>query len=434
MPIVAIVGRPNVGKSTFFNKITGKRLAIVQDEPGVTRDRIYAPAEWRGYNFTLADTGGIVLKGGDDITRSVYKQAEEAIAGADVILMIVDGKEGLMPADYDAASVLRSSKKPVVLAVNKLDNFDTSGIYEFYKLGLGEPFPFSAEQGLNLGDLLDKIVEHFPKEEADGEKGIRIAVVGKPNAGKSSLVNRILGKERVIVSETAGTTRDAIDTPFKYDGRDYIIIDTAGIRRKRSVEEASVESYGVLRAFEAVRRADIAVLMLDAGEEVSEQDARIAGFIDEWGKPSVIAVNKWDLIEKDTFTIEKYNESLKREFAFMSYFKNLTISAKTGQRVDKLMELIGEAYANAGRKIQTGLLNDIIGDAVATAEPPSYRGRKLKISYSSQTGVYPPAFTLKVNDASLMHFSYLRYLENSIRAAADFSGTPIRIKVKSDDQ
>ena len=433
MPTVAIVGRPNVGKSTFFNKISGKRLAIVQDEPGVTRDRIYAQAEWRGFNFTMIDTGGIDLKSDDAVVKSIFKQASEAIETADIILMIVDGKEGLMPADHDAAAVLRASKKPVILAVNKLDNFDTSGIYEFYKLGLGEPFPFSAEQGLNTGDLLDVIVSHFPQTAAEEDKGIKIAVVGKPNAGKSSLVNRLLGKERVIVSDIAGTTRDAIDTPFQYGGKDYVIIDTAGIRRKRSIEDASVESYSVLRAFEAVRRADVAVLILDAGQEISEQDARIAGYIDEWGKPSVVVINKWDLIEKDTFTIEKFNEKLKTEFAFMSYFKSVTISAKTGQRVDRLMSLVEEAFQNSNRRIATGMLNDIINDAIATTEPPSYKGRKLKINYSAQTGVCPPAFTLKVNDAKLIHFSYLRYLENSIRAAADFSGTPIKITAKNNE-
>lgn len=431
MPIVAIVGRPNVGKSTFFNKMSGKRLAIVQDEPGVTRDRIYADAEWCGYNFTMIDTGGIDLRSGGDMPKAIFRQASEAIELADVIVMMTDGKEGLMPADYDAAEILRGCKKPVILVVNKLDNFDTDALYDFYKLGLGEPFPLSAEQGLNTGDLLDKIVAYFTKSEAAEEKGVKIAVVGKPNAGKSSLVNRLLGKERVIVSDTAGTTRDAIDTPFIYGGRDYVIIDTAGIRRKRSIESASVESYSVLRAFEAIRRADVAVLVLDAAEEISEQDTRIAGYIHDSMKPSVIAVNKWDLIEKDTFTIEKYNTALQKEFAFMSYFKSITISAKTGRRADKLMDIVDEAYASAGRRIPTGALNDIINAAIATTEPPSYKGRKLKITYSAQAGVYPPVFVMKVNDAKLMHFSYLRYLENSIRAAADFSGTPIKIVLRN---
>ncbi len=431
MPIVAIVGRPNVGKSTFFNKMSGTRLAIVQDEPGVTRDRIYADVEWCGYNFTMVDTGGIDLKATDDITKAIFAQAAEAIDVADVIVMMTDGREGLMPADYDAAGVLRGCNKPVILVVNKLDTADTSAMYDFYKLGLGEPFALSAEQGLNTGDLLDVIVSHFPKSAAREEKGLKIAVVGKPNAGKSSLVNRLVGKERMIVSNVAGTTRDAIDTPFTRNGKDYIIIDTAGIRRKRSIEDASVESYSVLRAFEAIRRADVAILVLDAGEDISEQDTRIAGFIHENLKPSVIAINKWDKVEKDTFTIEKYNEALSREFAFMSYFKSITMSALTGQRTDKLLETAEDAYANAGRRISTGALNDIINAAAATTEPPSYKGRKLKIMYSAQAAVYPPTFVLKVNDSRLLHFSYQRYLENSIRAAADFTGTPIKVVLKN---
>jgi GTP-binding protein len=433
-PIVAIVGRPNVGKSTFFNKTTGTRIAIVQDEPGVTRDRLYADAEWRGRAFTLADTGGIELKSADAFFPKMLKQAEEAIRGSDLALLFVDYRAGVTAADFDAAAFLRKTGKPVILVVNKVDNFAGLDLSDFFALNLGEPFPISSEHGLNTGDLLDKILETLPEkgfEDAENA-ALKIAVAGKPNAGKSSLVNRILKKERVIVSEVAGTTRDAIDTPFSCNGKDYVIIDTAGIRRKRSVDEGTVESYGVLRAFEAIRRCDVAVLVLDAGEELSEQDLKIAGFIDEQGKPSVIALNKWDKIEKDAFTIERYRRQLETDLAFMKYHKSVTISALTGQRTDKLINLIDEVYANASKRVTTGLLNDIINNAVATAEPPSYKGRKLKIRYSSQTGVCPPAFVLKVNDAGLTHFSYLRYLENSIRAAVDFSGTPIRITMRAD--
>jgi len=430
-PIIAIVGRPNTGKSTFFNKTTGTRIAIVQNEPGVTRDRIYADAEWRGRYFTLADTGGIDLKSGDAFFPKMLKQAEEAIRGAELALLFTDYRDGVTASDYDAANFLRKIGKPVILVVNKVDKFSDVDLSDFYALNMGEPVPISAEHSLNTGDLLDKILEMLPETEIDEQtEALKIAVVGKPNAGKSSLVNRILKRERVIVSEVAGTTRDAVDTPFTYNGRDYIIIDTAGIRRKRSVEEGTVESYSVLRAFEAVRRCAAAVLVLDAGEEISDQDLKIASFIDEQGKPSVIALNKWDIIEKDTFTIEKYKASLNENLAFMKYFKSLTISALTGQRVDKMMELINEAHANASKRITTGLLNDIINNAVATTEPPSFKGRKLKIMYSSQTGTNPPAFVLKVNDSGLMHFSYLRYLENSIRAAVDFSGTPIKISIR----
>ncbi|GHV00470.1 GTPase Der [Clostridia bacterium] len=433
-PIIAIIGRPNVGKSTFFNKMTGTRIAIVQDEPGVTRDRIYADAEWRGRRFTLVDTGGIELKSGDAFFPKMLKSTEEAVRGADLALLFTDYKDGVTAADFDAAQFLRKSGKPAILVVNKADNFAGLDVSDFYALNLGEPFPISSEHGLNTGDLLDKILDMLPERGFDdAESGaLKIAVVGKPNAGKSSLVNRILKKDRVIVSEIPGTTRDAVDTLFSYNGKDYVIIDTAGIRRKRSVDEGTVESYGVLRAFEAIRRCDVAVLVLDAGEPLSEQDLKIAGFIDEQGKPSVIALNKWDIIEKDTFTIERYNQTLEADLAFMKYYKALTISALTGQRTEKLMELIDVVHANASKRVTTGLLNDIINNAVATTEPPSFKGRRLKILYASQTGVCPPAFVLKVNDSGLVHFSYLRYLENSIRAAVDFSGTPIKIVARND--
>jgi GTP-binding protein len=434
-PLVAIVGRPNVGKSTFFNKITGRRAAIVQDEPGVTRDRIYGDAEWCGREFTLVDTGGIDLRARDVIFSQMLRQAGEAIAAADLVLLFTDGRAGLTPDDRDAADFLRRTGKPVMLVVNKTDDFKTADVSDFYRLGLGEPFPISAEHGLNTGDLLDKIVAALPAAPADvSDGGLKIAIVGKPNAGKSSLVNRLLGRERVIVTDIAGTTRDAIDTPFTYKGGAYTLIDTAGIRRKRSVEEGTVESYGVLRAWEAVRRCDVAVLVVDASKDLSEQDTRIAGFIDEQGKPFVAALNKWDAIEKDAHTVESYNAVLSETFAFIKYLKSVTISALTGQRTDKLMETVAAVYSSACRRITTGVLNDIINNAVAVNEPPSYKGRKLKIMYASQSGVCPPTFILKVNDASLVHFSYLRYLENSIRAAADFSGTPIRIIPRDDGE
>ena len=424
--MVAVVGRPNVGKSTFFNKICGKRISIVKDTPGVTRDRIYADAEWCGYQFTLVDTGGIELKSDDTMFRHIRAQAEVAMDLADVILFFVDAKTGLVSSDYDVAEILRVTKKPVILVVNKLDNFDISQTYDFYSLGLGEPFPISCEQALGLGDLLDEVVKNFDrKEEEEEEFSLKIAVVGRPNVGKSSLVNKLLGVDRVIVSDVAGTTRDAIDTPFKYMGKDYTLIDTAGMRRKRSIEEESVEDYSVMRTISAISRADVVLTVFDSSEEISEQDVRIAGYVHEQGKPNVIVMNKWDKVEKDTYTSLKQQEKLQTELSFMNYFKSIFVSAKTGLRTEKIMSLIDEVFINASQRISTGVLNDVIAESVAMNEPPSHSGRRLKILYSTQPETNPPKFVIFVNDDKLVHFSYKRYLENCLRKAFDFSGTPI---------
>ncbi len=428
--LIAIVGRPNVGKSTFFNKVIGRKLSITENRPGVTRDRIYASAEWRGKPFTLVDTGGIELKSEDVMWKQIAAQAKLAVETADVILFFVDGREGLTSSDYDVADYLRRSRKPVVLVVNKLDEYSQDKLFEFYSLGLGEPFGISAEHSRGIGDVLDEAVSSFEEGEEEANDALRIAVVGKPNAGKSSLVNRILGEERTIVTDIAGTTRDAIDTPFERDGEKYVIIDTAGIRRKRSVED-NVEYYSVLRAFDAVRRADVAVLVVDAVEGLTEQDVRIIGMVHEEGKPSVIVMNKWDLVEKDTHTIETFEAKLKEDLKFMDYFKSVYISAKTGQRAEKVLKLAREAYDHAHFRIPTGALNDLLMDAMRISEPPSYQGRRLKLYYASQVSVAPPLFVLMVNDETLLHFSYARYLENVIRQAYDFSGTPIRIQVRN---
>ena len=428
--LIAIVGRPNVGKSTFFNKVIGRKLSITENRPGVTRDRIYASAEWRGKPFTLVDTGGIELKSEDVMWKQIASQAKLAVETADVILFFVDGREGLTSSDYDVADYLRRSRKPVVLVVNKLDEYSQDKLFEFYSLGLGEPFGISAEHSRGIGDVLDEAVSSFEEGEEEGGDALRIAVVGKPNAGKSSLVNRILGEERTIVTDIAGTTRDAIDTPFERDGEKYVIIDTAGIRRKRSVED-NVEYYSVLRAFDAVRRADVAVLVVDATEGLTEQDVRIIGMVHEEGKPSVIVMNKWDLVEKDTHTIETFEAKLKEDLKFMDYFKSVYISAKTGQRAEKVIKLAREAYDHAHFRIPTGALNDLLMDAMRISEPPSYQGRRLKLYYASEVSVAPPLFVLMVNDETLLHFSYARYLENVIRQAYDFSGTPIRIQVRN---
>jgi len=427
-PLVAIVGRPNVGKSTFFNKICGKRISIVKNIAGVTRDRIYADAEWAGRDFTLIDTGGIGL--GDEFGADILKQANAAIDTAGVIIFMVDGKDGITPDDYSVADKLRASKKSVILAVNKLDNFEKDLTYDFYKLGLGEPFAVSAEQSKGFGDLLDAIVSHFKPqagEENADNKSLNIAIVGKPNVGKSSIVNKILGFERVIVSPVAGTTRDAIDTPFTLNGQNFTLVDTAGMRRKRGIEDESVERYSVLRAISAIKRADVVLVVLDASEDISDQDVRIAGLVHEDYKPSVIVMNKWDTIEKDGFTIEKYEKKLSVELAFMDYYKSIYTSATTGQRVEKILQIALESYANTSRRITTGTLNDIIADALSMNEPPTKNGRRLKIYYATQAKTNPPKFVIFVNDESLVHFSYKRYLENCLRRAADFSGTPIQI-------
>ena len=427
-PIVAIIGRSNVGKSTFFNRVCGKRISIVKDTPGVTRDRIYADAEWCGKNFTLIDTGGIE-NAKADFGAEIRRQAEIAMDLADVIVFMTDGKAGLLTSDREVGAVLRTTSKPVVLAVNKLDNNESDTLYVFYELGLGEPFSISCEQMLGIGDLLDEVVGHFPAVEDETEKGLSLAFVGKPNVGKSSLVNRILGFERVIVSDVPGTTRDAIDTPFTYKGAAYTLIDTAGMRRKRGIEDESVERYSVLRSIAAISRADVVFVVFDSSEEISEQDVRIAGMVHDEGKPSVIVMNKWDKVEKDTHTVEKYNASLAEKLNFMGYFKSEYVSAASGQRVDRLLDLAETVYSHAGMRVPTGVLNDVISDAVRATEPPSHSGRRLKILYATQASVCPPTFVIFVNDEELMHFSYKRYLENSLRRAFDFSGTPIRLKI-----
>ncbi len=429
-PLIAIVGRPNVGKSTFFNKVVGRKISITENRPGVTRDRIYADAEWRGKPFTLVDTGGIELRSEDTMWKQIALQANLAIETADVILFFTDGKEGLTSSDYDVAELLRRSRKPVVLIVNKVDEYSADKLFEFYSLGLGDPVAVSAEHSRGIGDALDRAVEGFEAGESGEDGSLKIAVVGKPNAGKSSLVNKILGSERSIVTPIAGTTRDAIDTRFERDGKAYTVIDTAGIRRKRSVND-DVEYYSVLRAFDAIRRADVVLLVVDATEGLTEQDVRIIGQVHEAGKPSVIVMNKWDLIEKDTHTVEKFEEKLKEDLKFMDYYRSVYISAKTGQRAEKVLALASEVYAHANFRVPTSALNELLSDAMRISEPPSYQGRRLRMYFSSQVSVCPPTFVLMVNDETLTHFSYERYLENTIRAAYDFSGTPIKIVVRN---
>ena len=428
-PLVAIVGRPNVGKSTLFNKLIGRRLSIVEDTPGVTRDRIYADAEWLTHSFTLIDTGGIEPESEDIIAVQMRRQAELAIETADVILFLVDGREGLTAADEEVAAMLRRSNKPVVLAVNKLDAPKyNDAIYEFYALGLGDPIIISAGQGLGLGDMLDEVCAHFPEETAEeGEHPLNIAVVGKPNVGKSSLVNAILGEERCIVSNIPGTTRDAVDTPFTVDGEPFVLVDTAGIRRKRAVEDETIERYSVIRSLAAVRRADVVLIVVDAEQGLSEQDVKIAGYVHEEGKPSVLVVNKWDLIEKGTNTMNQFKKDMQIDLAFMDYVPFLFISAKTGQRVNKLLSAAKESYAQSVRRITTGTLNDIVNEAISMTEPPAMSGKRLKIYYATEVSVQPPTFVIFVNEESLVHFSYKRYMENYFRKTFGFQGTPIKI-------
>lgn len=432
-PLVAIVGRPNVGKSTLFNRIVGKRIAIIEDTPGVTRDRIYGDAEWLTHSFTVIDTGGIEPDSEDIILAQMRRQAELAIETSHVIVFVVDGREGLTAADIEVAEMLRRSKKPIVLAVNKVDHVkyeDTA--YDFYSLGIGDPITISAGQGLGIGDLLDEVCKYFPAiEDDEGKEAVSIAVVGKPNVGKSSLVNALLGQERTIVSNIPGTTRDAIDTPFRYNGQDYVLIDTAGIRRKRAVGDENVERYSVIRSLAAIRRCDIALIVVDAEQGLSEQDVRIAGYVHEEGKASVLIVNKWDLIEKDTHTIEKFKKDMLNDLAFMSYVPMLFISAKSGQRVARVMEQAVATLEQAQTRISTGILNDVIGEAVTMSEPPFVKGRRLRIFYCTQASVKPPTFVIFVNDAELMHFSYRRYLENYIRKSFKLDSVPIRLIIRN---
>ena len=431
-PLVAIVGRPNVGKSTFFNKICGQRLSIVDDTPGVTRDRIYADAEWCGYNFRLIDTGGIDEKSDDVFQGNIREQVDVAIDLADVIVFIVDGRDGLTQTDHEVGNILRKTNKKVILVVNKLDNFEVENTYEFYELGFGEPFPISCEQAKGLGEVLDEIVKDLKKSDAgEDEDTIKIALVGRPNVGKSSLTNRILGFDRVVVSPVAGTTRDAIETDFNFDGQKFTLIDTAGLRRQRSYEKQSVEGYSVIRSMEAIERADVVLIVFDASQEISEQDVRIAGYVHEAGKPSVVIMNKWDLVQKDGSTINQYESKLKDSLSFMSYFKSMYVSAVTGKRLTNVIEAIKDVYANNSRRIPTGTLNELLSQAMLSNEPPYRNGRRLKISYITQFKTNPPTFVLFCNDATLMHFSYLRYLENRFREAVDFSGTPIKFVTRS---
>ncbi|MGI5919811.1 MAG: ribosome biogenesis GTPase Der [Christensenellales bacterium] len=437
-PFVAIVGRPNVGKSTFFNRIAGKRISIVEDTPGVTRDRIYADAEWLGREFTLIDTGGIDPDASDVILVQMRRQAELAVDIADVILFFVDAKQGMVSADQEVADMLRRSGKPIITVVNKVDSpKDEASVYDFYALGTDNLFAISSSQGLGLGDLLDAVIAQLGEtESAEPDAGdvLKIAVVGRPNVGKSSLVNALIGEQRTIVSDIAGTTRDAIDVPFERDGQRYVLIDTAGIRRKARIEDKSIERYSVIRAFAAVRRSDVVVVMVDATQGIAEQDVKVAGFVHEEGKPCVIALNKWDAVEKDTYTIRKHEKDIASALAFMSYAQTVTISAKTGLRLNKLLDALHLARENSLRRITTGMLNECISEAIAMVEPPSDKGRRLKIYYAAQVGEAPPHIVLFVNDAKLMHFSYLRYLENFLRKTFDFAGTPLRLSVRNKNE
>lgn len=432
-PIVAIVGRPNVGKSTLFNVIAGDSIAIVKDTPGVTRDRIYADCSWLNYNFTLIDTGGIEPDSSDVILSQMRDQAQIAIDTADVIIFLVDVRQGLTDADGKVADMLRRSQKPVVLCVNKVDSFKKmeADVYEFYNLGIGDPIPVSASNHQGVGDLLEAVSDHFKKDgsESDDDDRPRIAIVGRPNVGKSSIVNRLVGEKRVIVSDIAGTTRDAIDTPLKRNGREYILIDTAGLRRKSKIHE-DLERYSIIRTVTAVERADVVVIVIDAAEGVAEQDAKIAGIAHERGKGVIIAVNKWDAVEKDDKTIYKMTEKIKQTLAYMPYAEFVFISAKTGQRLDKLFELIDMIIENQSMRIATGVLNEILAEAVAMQQPPSDKGRRLKIFYMTQISVKPPTFVVFVNDKKLMHYSYTRYIENQIRNAFGFRGTPLRFIIR----
>lgn len=429
-PLVAIVGRPNVGKSMLFNRLVGKRLSIVEDTPGITRDRLYAETDWNGRSFTLVDTGGIEPKTDDEILLFMRRQAEIAIDTADVIVLVTDIRTGVTAADMDVANILLKSKKPVILTVNKMDSVGTVNpdIYEFYSLGLGDPMAISAVHGHGTGDLLDKIVSLFPAENETEEDDdiIKVAIIGRPNVGKSSLLNKILGEERVIVSDIAGTTRDAVDTRFDNELGKYLFIDTAGIRKRSKIDDR-VEKYSVMRAEAAIARADVCLIMIDAGDGVTEQDTKIAGMAHEKGKASVVVVNKWDSIEKDDKTMNRMRADIKHELGFMTYAPTVFISALTGQRVERLFELINFVYGQSCMRIATSMLNNILAEAVARVQPPTDKGKRLKLYYITQTGIKPPNFVIFINDAGLFHYSYQRYIENQIRSVFGLEGTPIRI-------
>ena len=432
-PVVAIVGRPNVGKSTLFNVIAGDTISIVKDTPGVTRDRIYADCTWLNMNFTLIDTGGIEPDSSDIILSQMREQAEIAIATADVIVFIVDVRQGLVDADSKVADMLRKSHKPVILAVNKVDSLAKFGndVYEFYNLGIGDPIPVSGASRLGIGDLLDAVVAHFDASQMEEEEDDRprIAVVGKPNVGKSSLINKLLGENRVIVSNIAGTTRDAVDTEIVHNGVPYVFIDTAGLRRKNKIKE-DLERYSIIRTVTAVERADVVIIVIDAKEGITEQDAKIAGIAHERGKGIIVAVNKWDAIEKNDKTIYQYTNKLKETLSFMPYAEYIFISAETGQRLPKLFELVDAVRQNQNMRVATGVVNEIVSEAVAMQQPPSDKGKRLKIYYVTQVAVKPPTFVVFVNDKELMHFSYTRYLENQIRNAFGFRGTSLKFLIR----
>ncbi|TCT16989.1 GTP-binding protein [Natranaerovirga pectinivora] len=432
-PIVAIVGRPNVGKSTLFNVLAGEKISIVEDTPGVTRDRIYADVTWLKYDFTIIDTGGIEPESDDEILKHMRTQAQIAIDTADVILFVVDVKQGLVDDDHKVANMLRKARKPVILVVNKVDNFDKleMDVFEFYNLGLGEPRPVSSASKLGLGDMLDVVVENFPpnmKDEEDDEIP-KIAIIGKPNVGKSSLINKILGEERVIVSNIAGTTRDAVDTLVKYNKKDFVFIDTAGLRRKSKIKE-TLERYSIIRTVAAIERADVAILIIDAEEGITEQDAKIAGIAHERGKGAIIAVNKWDAIEKNDKTMNRFIENIEDKLTYMLYAPKIFISAHTGQRLNRLFEMIEMVIQNQALRVATGPLNDILYEAMALNQPPSDKGKRLKIYYMTQVSIKPPTFVIFVNDKELMHFSYTRYIENKVRESFGFKGTPIHFIVR----
>lgn len=435
-PVVAIVGRPNVGKSTLFNRLAGGLVAIVENRPGVTRDRLYRDSEWLGRRFTIIDTGGIeFVNENTPITSQMRRQAEIAIEEADVIVFVVDAQISPTPDDDMIAQTLRRSGKPIILAANKVENFTKSELYEFYNLGLGEPIPISAVHGMNVGDLLDEVISHFPdeiEEELDPDT-IRIAVVGRPNVGKSSLVNTLLGEERVIVSNIPGTTRDAIDSAFEHDGKHYIIIDTAGMRRKGRIEELT-EQYSVSRSLRAVDRSDVILMLLDAAEGVTEQDKKIAGYAHEAGKGIVLVVNKWDLIEKDDKTMNRFEKDIREELGFMQYAPTLFISAKTGQRVTKILDLVDFVAEQNSTRVATATLNTLVREWLHLNPPPTDKGRRLKVLYATQVGVKPPTFVFFVNDHELMHFSYRRYLENQLRTSFGFEGSPVRMVVRQKDE
>lgn len=431
--VVAIVGRPNVGKSTLFNALAGENISIVKDTPGVTRDRIYADIAWLNHNFTMIDTGGIEPDSSDMILSQMREQAQIAIDTADVILFLVDVRQGLQDADSKVADMLRRSKKPVVLAVNKVDDFKKymADVYEFYNLGIGEPYPISAANRLGFGEFLDEVISHFQQggDEEEEDERIKVAIIGKPNVGKSSIINRLIGENRLIVSDIAGTTRDAVDTEITHNGREYVFIDTAGLRRKNKIKE-ELERYMIIRTVSAVERADIAVLIIDAMEGVTEQDAKIAGIAHDRGKAVIIAVNKWDAIEKDNQTVKEYTQKIRQVLSFMSYAEIMFISAVSGQRLMKLYDVIDAVNENHSMRVATGVLNEIVTEAVALQQPPADKGKRLRIYYTTQVAVKPPTFVIFVNDKELMHFSYLRYLENQIRDTFGFAGTPLKFFVR----